>query len=183
MEFIKKNPKKIILSGKAQSGKNETANIIKEYFEKNNKKTVIISYAKYLKDYIKEITNWDGLEETKPRELLQQLGVELIKNKIDENLLINRIKQDIEVYSYFFDVIIIGDARFESEIENIKDENTIVLNIVGKENNLTDEQRNHITETALNNYNNYDYIIENNQTKEELKEQIIKIMEEIRCKI
>lgn len=178
MEFIKRNPKKIILSGKAQSGKNEAANIIKEYYEKNNKKVVIIAYAKYLKDYIKEITNWDGLEETKPREILQQLGVELIKNKIDEELLIKRIKQDIEVYSYFFDVIIISDARFKSEIENIKDENTIVLNILGKENNLTDEQKKHITETALNNYHNYDYVVENNKTKEELKKQIIKIMEE-----
>lgn len=178
MEFIKRNPKKIILTGKAQSGKNETARIIKEYYENNNKKTVVISYAKYLKDYIKEITNWDGLEESKPRELLQQIGVELIKNKIDENLLINRIKEDIEVYSYFFDVIIIGDARFINEIESIKDENTIVLNIVGKENNLTEEQKNHITETALNNYNNYDYIIENKKTKEELATQIKKIMEE-----
>lgn len=178
MEFIKKNPKKYILSGKAQSGKNETANIMKEYFEKNNKKTVIISYAKYLKDYIKEITNWDGNEETKPRDLLQQIGVELIKEKIDKNLLINRIKEDIEVYSYFFDVIIISDARFVSEIESIKDNNTIVLNIVGKENNLTEEEKEHITETALDNYNNYDYIIENNKTKEELKEHLIKIMEE-----
>lgn len=182
MQFIKKNPKKIILTGKAQSGKNETATIIKEYYEKNNKKTIIISYAKYLKDYIKEITNWDGLEETKPRKLLQQLGVELIKNKIDENLLINRIKQDIEVYSYFFDVIIVSDARFINEIESIKDKNTIVLNILGKDNNLTEEEKKHITETALDNYKKYDYIIENKTTKEELKTQIKKIMEETKWK-
>lgn len=180
MEYIKRNPKIIILTGKAQSGKNQTASIIKEYNEKQNKKTVIVAYAKYLKDYIKEITNWDGNEETKPRELLQQLGVELIKNKIDENMLINRIKEDIEVYSYFFDVIIISDARFKDEIESIKNENTIVLNILGKENNLTKDQKNHITETALDNYNKYDYIIENNKTLEDLKKQIKKIMEEIK---
>ena len=178
MEFIKKNPKKYILTGKAQSGKNVVAQIIKEYYEKQNKKTVILAYAKYLKDYAKEIINWDGKEETKPRELLQQLGVELIKNKIDENLLINRIKEDIEIYSYFFDVIIISDARFISEIENIKDKNTTVINIKGLENNLSEKQKQHITETALNNYNQYDYIIENNKTIEKLKKQINKIMEE-----
>ena len=179
MEFTKKNPKIIILSGQAQSGKNETANIIKEYYENKNKKTVILAYAKYLKDYAKEIINWDLKEETKPRELLQQLGVELIKNQIDENMLINRIKEDIKVYEYFFDVIIIADARFESEIEEIRNKNTTVIKIEGKENNLTQTQKNHITETALNNYNNYDYIIENKKTKKELKEQIEKIMEEI----
>ena len=182
MNFTKKDSKIIILSGKAQSGKNETANIIKQELEKQNKKTVIIAYAKYLKDYVKEITNWDGLEETKPRELLQLIGVELIKNKIDENLLINRIKEDIEIYKYFFDVIIISDARFINEIEEIKkqNKNTTVIKIEGLENNLTKKQKEHITETALNDYNNYDYTIENKNTKENLKKQITKIMEEIK---
>lgn len=179
MEFKKKNPRIIILAGKAQSGKNLSANIIKQYYEKKNKKTVIISYAKYLKEYAKDITNWNGRETTKPRELLQQLGVELIKNQIDENMLINRIKEDIKVYEYFFDIIIISDARFKEEIENIKNKNTVVIKIEGNENKLTDEQKKHITETALDDYKEYDYIIENKSTKKELKKQIQKMMEEI----
>ena len=52
-------------------------------------------------------------------------------------MLINRIKEDIKVYEYFFDVIIISDARFKSEIENIKNKNTVVIKIEGKENKLT----------------------------------------------
>lgn len=177
MEFKKHNSKLIILTGKAQSGKNASANIIKKYLEKQNKKTVIISYAKYLKDYAKEITNWNGRESTKPREFLQQIGVELIKNQIDENMLINRIKEDIKVYEYFFDVIIISDARFKEEIENIKTNNTIVIKVDGKENKLTNNQKQHITETALDDYKKYDYIIENKTTKQNLKQQIEKIME------
>ena len=180
MEFIKNNSKIIILTGKAQSGKNATANIIKKHFEKQNKKTVIISYAKYLKDYAKEIINWNGKESTKPRDFLQQLGVELIKNQIDENMLINRIKEDIKVYEYFFDVIIISDARFKDEIENIKNANTVVIKIKGKENKLTNNQKQHITETALDDYSKYDYIIENKTTKQNLKKQIENLMEEIK---
>ena len=179
MEFKKHESKIIILTGKAQSGKNSTANIIKKHLEKQNKKTVIISYAKYLKDYAKEIIGWNGKESTKPREFLQQIGVELIKNQIDENMLINRIKEDIKVYEYFYDVIIISDARFKDEIESIKTKNTVVIKIEGKENKLTTEEKNHITEIALDNYNKYDYIIENKTTKQNLKEQIKKIMEEI----
>ena len=112
---------------------------------------------------------------------MQQLGVELIKNQIDENMLINRIKEDIKVYEYFFDIIIISDARFESEIDEIKKEHKVtVIKIEGKQNNLTEDQKNHITETALNNYDKYDYIIENNKTIDELKKQIQNIMEELK---
>ena len=44
-----------------------------------------------------------------------------IKNNIDDKLLINRILQDIEVFSYFYDIIIISDARLVDEIESIKE--------------------------------------------------------------
>lgn len=179
MEFIKKEPKIYILTGKAGSGKNVAASIIKEYYELNNIKTIELAYASYLKEYIKKITNWDGNEQTKPRELLQQLGVELIKNNIKKNLLIERITDDIKVYSYFFDVIIITDARFEEEIEEIKkiSDKVTVINIEGKENNLTEQQKKHITETALNDYNKYDYKIKNKESKEILKRKIYEILE------
>ena len=179
MEFIKKEPKIYILTGKAGSGKNVAASIIKEYYEQNNVKAIELAYASYLKEYIKKITNWDGNEQTKPRELLQQLGIELIKNNIKKNLLIERITDDIKVYSYFFDVIIITDARFEEEIEEIKkiSDKVTVINIEGKENDLTEQQKKHITETALNDYNKYDYKIENKESKEILKRKIYEILE------
>ena len=52
--------------------------------------------------YIKDYFGWDGSEETKPRELLQNLGVELIKTHIDDSMLVRRMVEDIKVYSYFF---------------------------------------------------------------------------------
>ena len=81
MEFINRNPKIIIISGKASSGKSLSANIIKD----NTNNTILLAYADYLKMYAKNISGWDGSEDTKPRELLQQLGVELIKKNINEN--------------------------------------------------------------------------------------------------
>lgn len=162
MEFIKRNPKIFILSGKARSGKTETAKIIENYYKE--KKCITISFAYYLKDYIKRITNWDGSEDTKPRELLQHLGIELIKNNIDDKLLINRILQDIEVFSYFYDIIIVSDARLVDEIESIKNKypNSVSIRIINKDNNnLTEDQKNHITETGLDNYNNFDYFVNN----------------------
>lgn len=170
MQYINKNPKIFILSGKAKSGKNYVADIISDYY----KNSIQISYAYYLKQYVKKISNWDGLEETKPRTLLQSLGIDLIK-KIDKELLIRRVMEDIKVYSYFFDVIIVTDARLKEEIiipKNLFD--CITIRINGKDNDLTLEQKNHITETDLDNYK-FDYII-NNIDIDKTKEEVLKIL-------
>lgn len=170
MKLKKRNPEIIIISGKARSGKNTVADII----EKNkNKKTVQIAYADYLKMYAKKIT-----DEEKPRELLQTLGVELIKTHIKEDMLIKRIIEDIQVYSFFFDLIIITDARFENEITKIKEkfDNSISIRVIGPVSNLTTSEKKHKTETALDEYNNYDYTINNNGSLEDLEKKVLEVI-------
>lgn len=177
MQFIKRNIKLFAISGKARSGKNEAAKIIEEYYK--DKKCITISYGYYIKDYVKRITNWDGSEDTKPRELLQQLGIELVKNKINNRLFINRILDDIEVFSYFYDVIIISDVRLLDEIESLKEKYSNIISIrVNRDidNKLTESEKMHKTETDLDNYNGFDYIIDNDN---DVKEKVIKILEEL----
>lgn len=174
MEFTKRKPKIYLISGKARSGKNEVAKIIEEYYA--DKKCITISFGYYIKDYAKRVSNWDGHEETKPRDLLQQLGIELIKNKIDSKLFIKRIIEDIEVFSYFYDVIIVSDVRLKDEIyelkEKYKDSISIRVNR-NEDNNLTLEQKNHLTEIDLNNYDGFDYIIENDSDLKKKVEEIL----------
>jgi len=168
----------IILSGKAGSGKNKVASIIENTLK--TKKVIIVSYASYLKEYAKNILKWDGLEETKPRTFLQQIGdyVKIIDNKF----LINRLMQDIEVYKNYFDVIIISDARFIEEIDCIKEKynNVSVINVNGRENSLNNIEKKHITETALDDYNLYDFKIENKGSIEELEQKVKNIIEVIK---
>lgn len=177
MEYINKNPKIFIISGKARSGKNEVAGIINKIY--CDKKCKELSYAYYLKQYVKNISDWDGLEETKPRDLLQSIGIDLLKEKIDDKFLINRLCQDIEFYSYFYDVIIITDARLAEEIEIPKNKFSNVTTIrINREvdNNLTSKQKEHITETGLDNYTNFDYIIENNENYGKLVDEVKRII-------
>lgn len=176
MEFNKRNVKIYILSGKARSGKDSVANKLINIYENNNKKAIKLAYASYLKIYAKNILNWNGDDNNKPREFLQQIGVELIKNNINPKMLINRLLEDIEVYSYFYDIIIISDARFREEIEEVKAKynDVTVIHIKGNNNDLTEEQKNHITETSLDDYSNYDYEIESNEDVTTSLEKIVK---------
>lgn len=182
MEFVNKNPQIYILSGKAHTGKNQVATYIEDIYKTYNKKTINLAYASYLKEYAKNILAWDGNEDNKPREFLQQLGVELIKNNIDDKMLIKRILEDIKIYSYFYDVITISDARFEEEIKIIKDNfsDVTVIRIDSLEvtKKLTGNQKKHLTEVALDNYSEYDYEIDNNGTLEQLKNKVLDIVKE-----
>lgn len=179
MEFNKKNTKVYILSGKAKSGKDAVGKIITNYYK--DKKCISLSYSYYLKDYIKRITGWNGSEADKPRELLQQIGIELIRNKINDRLFIDRLLEDIEVFSYFYDVIVITDARLVEEVtlpkQKLNNVITIRINRDNIDNNLTLKQKEHLTETALDNYSDFDYIIDNNESFEDLEKEVLKIME------
>ena len=169
-----------IISGKAKAGKDTTASIIKNYGKENNLKVINLQFSSYIKIFAKLITDWDGKEETKPRSLLQELGTEIIREKIDNYFFINRIIQDIKVCSYYADIITISDARLPEELDSISNAypGSIKMNIIRPifENDLSNTEKNHITEKGLDNYHNYDYIVSNDGTIEELKNKVENIL-------
>ncbi|MCI8778732.1 MAG: hypothetical protein HFI86_00795 [Bacilli bacterium] len=183
MELVNKNPKIYIFSGKARAGKDSCANYIKEFCEKNNKKYLCLQYSRYLKEYAKKITNWDGNDETKPRQLLIDLGTNLIRNKLNKYMLVNRMIEDIRVMSYFFDVIVVSDARLAEELDIPREklDNVKIINVIRPnfDNNLTAEQKKTLTEIGLDDYDNYDYKIINDDTLDDLRSKVIKMLEEI----
>ena len=165
-----------LVAGKAGSGKNEVAIFIKEIL----KNTVITSFSKYIKLFTLELTDWDGDDSNKPREFLQNMGDKL--RAIDEDFLTKRILEDIEVYKREgISNVVISDVRLVNEIEffkKIKDIEvvTIRVNSDTSRRNLTNDEKHHITEIELDNYNGFDYTVKN-QFNDNLKEEIIKILE------
>lgn len=172
--------KVILIAGKARVGKDTFADYLCDELEKNNKKPVKIQVSQYIKYYAMKYFNWDGKEDTKPRELLQTLGTEIIRNKIDKNFHIDRLIQDIKVLSYYYDYFIVSDIRLPEEIEKPKEVFPFVISIkLERENDiLKDKEKAHITEIGLDNYSNFDYVIDNNQTLEQLKDKAINLLKE-----
>ncbi len=183
MEIKDTKPYTFIICGKARHGKDTIGEIIKEHYESKNRSVINLQYSSYIKNYAKTITGWDGSEETKPRSLLQQLGTEIIRKKIDYNFFVDRIIGDIKVYSFFFDAITITDARAKVEVSLPKKELTkvIAIHVVRPnfDNGLTEEQKHHFTETDLDDFDAYDYEVVNDGTVEELRAKVYKILEEV----
>lgn len=183
MEFKKRIPIIFIVSGKANSGKDTTCEMIHNYVKLKDLKVVNLQIAAYIKMYAKTISGWTGAEETKPRELLQVLGTKIIREQIDNEFFIKRIIEDIKVYSYYFDVITISDARLPEEIdalENAFDKTySVRIERPNFESDLSAKQKHHMTEVALDNYDNYDYTIINDKTFEDLDKKVKLMVDEV----
>ena len=172
-----------VISGKARHGKDTVALDIKEIYEDKGLKVINLAYGSYIKEYAKKISNWNGSEESKPRELLQELGTDVIRKKIDNDFFVRRICEDIKVYSYYFDIITISDARFPNELEWPKKnfDNVINIRVIrdGYDRVLSEKEQKHLTEVALDEYNNYDYVIHNDVTLEDLKIKVSDVVRKV----
>ena len=175
----KKNPTIYLMCGKAKHGKDTFSAFLKKAYEDNGKKIIVTQLSKYIKYYAREMTGWDLSEETKPRELLQQLGTSVIREYLQkDDLFINRMIDDIDVFSCFYDAIIISDVRLKKEIHDLKVSypNAKVVHIIRPDfdNDLTEEQKRHKTEIDLDDFTDYDVEIVNT-TLEKLEEDAKKL--------
>lgn len=183
MEFKNKEAKILLLSGKSCSGRDTVADFIKNEYEKKGKLVLKLSFGFYIKEYVKKITDWDGTDENKPRELLSVIGNKLIREKINEYFFVNKLLEDIKVYSYFFDVIVVSDCALEIEIDSVRNKlnnvETIRINRPNFDNGLEEDIKLSKIETDLDNYEYFDYIVNNNADLDVLKEKIHLLIEEV----
>ncbi len=102
------------ISGKARHGKSTIADYIKEYYAEKSQKACIIPLARHIKSYAIDFFDWDGKEETKPRDLLIELGTEIIRIKMKKQMFhIDRTIEDIEILANYFDIFIVPDREAE----------------------------------------------------------------------
>jgi hypothetical protein len=170
--------KVILISAKAQNGKTEFAKLLKEQLELKGERVVIMSFAKYIKGYMKDYFGWDGFtKDDSVRSKLQILGTEKIRQQMNmPNFHVNRVCEDIKVLEDDFDYFIIDDVRFFNEVHYPKamfgdDVFDIRISRLNFKSSLTDEQLLHPSENDLDNFH-FSYYI-SNTTLDNLKTEAI----------
>ena len=93
--------------------------------------------------------------------------------------------EDINIYEqYGIDTVIIGDARMPEEIEALREnfDNVYSLYVENQfaPSKLSVEEQAHITEIALENYNDFDYTLANDGSTDDLKDKVFKYLEGIK---
>lgn len=173
--------KKIIcISGKAQHGKDTTATILSAALENRGNKVLTFHYADLLKYLCRQYFNWNGEKDEVGRTLLQHVGTDVVRAK-DPNYWVDFAVKFFNLFEDEWDYILIPDCRFPNEVEVMKSNfDTIHVRVVRPnfDSPLSDEQKKHPSETALDNYP-YDELVTNNTSVIDLGLNILNIVERI----
>lgn len=162
--------KVILISGHAQNGKDTTGLFMQEYLRSRGKRVRITHYADLLKYILREYFDWDGKKDEHGRWLLQHIGTDVVRRE-RPRFWIEWLLSLITVFQNEWDYVVIPDARFPDEIEAMRNAFEcwhIRVERPGFDSPLTEEQKSHPTETALDNYN-ADYTICNDGDLDHLK--------------
>lgn len=174
------NLKIYAISGKAQHGKDTFANTLHEELTNQGYRVLLIHYADLLKFICKSLFNWDGQKDEKGRQILQYVGTDVVRNKRPDYW-VQFVVDMIELFGGNWDYVLIPDTRFPNEIdvlkENFKDVKHIRVTRPNFESTLTDEQKKHPSETALDDYQS-DIEVTNAGTIEDLKALVKEFVED-----
>lgn len=122
--------------------------------------------------YAVDSIGWELVKQSSSqvRGLLQRMGTEVGRNLFGEDFWVNQAMQGISK----FDKVVFTDVRFPNEYRSIKLREGMMLRITKPGINAVNG---HISETALDNYN-FDGILDNSGSKEELYAKIDSLMKD-----
>jgi hypothetical protein len=193
----------IALCGKARSGKDTFAGLLaEELFEFSGRKFVIMAYAHELKLRVQKDFDlsyeqlWGDLKEVPdyrypkykinskdeepfwtPREILQAYGQ--FYRTIDANFWVNNLFNVLDDKKY--NSVIITDVRHPNEADPVIERGGVLIKIdSGREGKEEIHGQNHISETAMENYDKIDFTVINNWGLRELKEAAKDMVEFLR---
>ena len=171
----------LILHAKAEAGKDTCAKIMKEQYEAIGKRVIIIAFADLVRFLL---TKYYGITEFKTpegRTRIQNFATEKIRGQ-DPSFWARHVAMFLYFVKDDFDIAIIPDWRFENEFmyiyktfgADIVRPILITRTDVCSVDNMTEEQRSHVSETQLDSLqvSFYSAVIHNDGTIAELTETI-----------
>lgn len=183
-----------LIHAKAQSGKDTCAEYMKEVYEAKGKRVLIIAFADYVKFVLDKYYHTPACRTPEYRTRIQSFATDQVRKSVP-NYWAEVVAQLLYAIRDDFDIVIIPDWRFKNELSALEfylmDEvhmgqiaivKMFLYRIKNQEtDHMTDDQRQHQSETELDNFVNFDYNILNktgclDETKEHLK-SIIEVEE------
>jgi hypothetical protein len=188
----------ISISGKFRSGKDTVAKMISKKLIENGYYTKRRAFADNLKKVVEILTGekmsavsvdfsetvYDFTEDQKNMFLdrwgmtlgtmLQRLGTEVMRDNFDKNVWIKSLWNNIKDMKEL-EAVLVTDTRFKNEMEFLKGVGCITIKVEGdptKVHDITKRDESHESETSLDSYDKYDFVIKNNGTLEELNNKI-----------
>lgn len=155
--------------------------MLSEKLELEGKRVLVAHYADLLKYICKKFFGWDGNKDEKGRYILQYVGTDVIRQKMPDYW-VDFIISILELFEDNWDYVLIPDSRFPNEIEKLREKGFDVSHVRIVRPNfvspLTEEQKKHPSETALDNIEPDIWIL-NAGGFEDLRALINQLMEEI----
>ena len=175
----------ICISGKAQNGKDTSAEIFKNELIIRGHSVLVIHQAALLKYICKAFFNWNGEKDEAGRTLLQQVGTNVIR-KVEPDFWVEFIAKVTGFFKDTWDYIIVPDTRFPNELEKLKanDANVFHVRVIreGFKSPLTEEQQQHPSETALDGIES-DFTLINDKGIDDLYGGVVSILDAIEERI
>lgn len=169
----------IAVSGRIGSGKTTFSELLKKELEKAGKEVELINFADKLKRICHELTGYYGYTQEEKNiyldiwgdtvgGILQKIGTKAMRENFDQDVWVKSTLSGLNDSTYY----IIGDCRFENEGFAIKKIGGIIIRLNGDPaeiRKLSKRDLSHSSETALDNYNEFDYIYKNNKSLGDLE--------------
>jgi len=172
----------IAISGKMGSGKDTLAQIILNYFQKKGVKCKYLKFADTVKKSSALITQTTVEDNYNNKDkIIPNLDMSIGRFQQLFGTAMRHIHTDIWVYpviqEYLADVTnvcVISDCRFKNEAKIIKEHGGLIFRINRSDENEMNKTRdaNHISEIDMDDYCDYDLVIQNDYTMEYLEKHI-----------
>lgn len=153
------------VSGKAQAGKDTVGNILVAKYGFTR-----VASADALKRIARNIFGWDAVKDDKGRRFLQDLAMAVRGYNQDYwiNLTLQDIKRHTALNGKEAPNFVVTDVRFLNEVEYLKNNGALLIRVNRPGIKLLD----HVSETELDNYEGFNFVIENSKTISELEQDI-----------
>jgi len=163
----------ITFSGRARSGKNLSASLIRKGLEKKGVRCFEAAFADWLKCLVAKNFDYDEDKKSEYRTLLQEFGTDKVR-LIDKDFWVKIVSMTIDLLKDEYDVFLLTDARFENELDHtVFSHEHQIYNVLVKRDgfhDLTRKQERHSSEQlAERDPDLFDCVIRNDGNLEDLE--------------